>query len=218
MATSILVGRGPALLTAPRTTTTDESGIDGAVIGRAQFDPAAFAPLYDRYFDAIYRYCYRRLGDPEDAADATSAVFVRALAALPRYRHRGVGSFRSWLFSIAHNTVTDGYRSRGRQRETPIEAAGHLAATSRDGCPEAAAIATESRSTLLAALTQLTPDQRRIVELRLAGLTGPEIADVLDRTLGAVKIAQHRAYAKLRVILTEVGREAGAQSGAGGAA
>jgi RNA polymerase sigma-70 factor (ECF subfamily) len=77
---------------------------DDALVARAREDRRAFAPLYERYFDAVYRYCYHRLGNWTDAEDATSLVFANALGALPRFRDHA-GSFRSWLFTIAHNVV-----------------------------------------------------------------------------------------------------------------
>ena len=73
---------------------------DQALVERAQRNPAAFEGLYDRYLDPIYAYCHRRLGTRELAEDATSQVFVQALAALPRFRAH---SFRAWLYTIAHN-------------------------------------------------------------------------------------------------------------------
>ena len=85
-----------------------------AIIALAKRDPAAFAPLYQEYLGPVYRYCYRRLGSREAAEDATSLVFERALRALPTFRG---ASFRAWLFTIAHNAVTDAYRRRGA---TPI--------------------------------------------------------------------------------------------------
>ncbi len=54
---------------------------DADLVAQAQLDRQAFAPLYARYADPVYRYCYRRLGHPEVAADATSQTFARALAA-----------------------------------------------------------------------------------------------------------------------------------------
>ena len=84
---------------------------DARVVALAKSDPRAFAPLYARYFDPVYRYCYRRLGNPEAAADATSHVFAKALAALPGYRE-DAPSFRSWLFAIAHNVISDDLRAR----------------------------------------------------------------------------------------------------------
>ena len=90
-------------------------------IARAKRNPTAFGPLYERYVDAVYTYCARRVDDPEHAADLTATIFTRALAALPRYREDG-GSFRSWLFSIAHNAVIDSYRTR--REHASVEASG----------------------------------------------------------------------------------------------
>jgi RNA polymerase sigma-70 factor (ECF subfamily) len=75
--------------------------------------PADFAPLYDRYVEPIYRYCFRRVSNPDFAADLTSVIFTRAIEALPRFRpNPNGGTFRSWLFTIAHNVVVDAYRSQ----------------------------------------------------------------------------------------------------------
>ena len=179
---------------------------DARVIALAKSDPRAFAPLYARYFDPVYRYCYRRLGHPEAAADATAQVFAKALAALPRYRE-DAPSFRSWLFAIAHNVIADDLRAR--RPVAPIDEAARLAAT--EPSPEEAALANETGCMVQALLAQLPPDQRQILELRLAGLTGPEIAAALGRSLGAVKIAQVRAFARLRAAMDQVG--AAAQEG-----
>src|SRR5690242_1419996 len=85
---------------------------DRALVTQAQAgDRAAFALLYDRYVGPIYRFCYRRLGGKEDAEDATSSIFINALAALPTYC-ADRGSFRSWLFAIAHHALIDHARSR----------------------------------------------------------------------------------------------------------
>ncbi|MHB1161305.1 MAG: RNA polymerase sigma factor [Chloroflexota bacterium] len=82
---------------------------EAELIARARTDRRAFAPLYDRYLDPVYRYCYRRLGSREAAEDATGEVFYKALAALPGYRD---GSFAGWLMAIARNVTTDVLRRR----------------------------------------------------------------------------------------------------------
>jgi RNA polymerase sigma-70 factor (ECF subfamily) len=166
---------------------------DARVVALAKSDPRAFAPLYARYVDPVYRYCYRRLGNPEAAADATSHVFAKALAALPSYRE-DAPSFRSWLFAIAHNVIADDLRAR--RPVAPIEEAAYISATGPS--PEDEVLTGETGRTVHTLLAQLPPDQRQILELRLAGLTGPEIAAALGRSLGAVKIAQVRAFARLR--------------------
>jgi RNA polymerase sigma-70 factor (ECF subfamily) len=165
--------------------------LDRAIVARARADPRAFAPLYDRYLDAVYRYCYRRLGNREAAEDATSAIFARALAALPNYRD---GSFRAWLFVIAHNIVIDTHRRR--RPEQPL--ADTFEPVDREPTPEEAALASDARQSVRALLEVLPVDQRRVLELRLAGLTGAEIARVLNRSVAAVKMLQLRAMTRLR--------------------
>jgi RNA polymerase sigma-70 factor (ECF subfamily) len=177
---------------------------DARLVALAKTDPCAFAPLYARYFDPVYRYCYRRLGHPEAAADAAAQVFAKALAALPGYREEAP-SFRSWLFAIAHNVIADDLRAR--RPFAPMAAAGQVAASGPS--PEEVVLTDEAGSTVQALLAQLPPDQRQILELRLVGLTGPEIAAALGRSLGAVKIAQVRAFARLRATLDPASSPAG---------
>lgn len=163
----------------------------------ARRDPAAFAPLYRLYFDPIYRYCLRSLGDREAAADATQEVFARALAALPRTE---IGAFRPWLFAIAHNSLTDRQRQRARRPVlTPLADAEERADPAPS--PEEAALSAEARRSVHRLLNQLSDDQRAIVELRLADLTSPEVAGVLGRSVGSVKVAQHRAFRRLRDLM-----------------
>lgn len=174
-----------------------------AIMRRAQHQPAAFAPLYERYVDAVFGYCYRRTSDREVAADLTHQIFARALTALPRFSERpDSGSFRSWLFAIARNLVIDTHRTR-RETASLDTIAGHDALRDPARSPEEHAIASEQRRALVDAMAHLTGGQRQVVELRLAGLTGPEIAATLDLHLSAVKSTQFRAYARLRELLGE---------------
>ncbi len=180
------------------------------MVARAQRDRHAFAPLYDRYADPVYRYCFRRLGTREAAADATSQTFVKALTALPRYR---AGSFRAWLFTIAANVVADIHR---RDRPTTrLDSAEQVLASfaDRSPTPEDQVIATEEEQSVERLLGQLTPEQRRIVELRLAGLKGVEVAEVLGLSVTAVRSSQFRAYARLRRLMGDQTDQEGAQNG-----
>ena len=176
------------------------TGAEALIIARAQRDPAAFAPLYETYFDAVLRYCYHRLGTWEAAEDAASLVFTNALAALPRFRaNERDGSFRAWLFAIAHNVVANQHRHRGRHVVTVLSEAREVADASPS--PEDVAVAAEARQSVHDVLAHLTDDQRRVVELRLAGLTDSEIARALGRKHGAVRAAQYRAALRLRALL-----------------
>jgi RNA polymerase sigma-70 factor (ECF subfamily) len=178
---------------------TDERDDELAIVRSAQHDPAALAPLYERYVDAVHAYCYRRTSDRELAADLTHQIFARVLTALPQFAQRPNGSFRSWLFTIAHNLVVDTHRLK--KETASLDRAGPDRLYDDARSPEEHAIAGEQRRALNAAMRQLTDGQRQVVELRLAGLTGPEIAAALDMRLAAVKSTQFRAYARLRDLL-----------------
>jgi RNA polymerase sigma-70 factor (ECF subfamily) len=168
---------------------------EATLIARAKLDRAAFAPLYERYADAIFRFCYRALRDRAEAEDATSAIFQRAMTGLPGFRGE---TLRPWLFTIAAHVVAD--RARGRHPELPIEAARHLEDPGPG--PDSVAEAAASRRTLHELLGRLTDDQRRVIELRLAGLKGPEIAQVLGKSHDAVRKSEQRALEQLQALLT----------------
>ncbi len=179
---------------------------DADLVALAQVDRQAFALLYRRYVDAVHRYCYRRLGNREAAEDATSLVFTKAFASLPAFR---AGSFRSWLFAIAYHVITDDLRARCVVAE--LDAASEV--LDRDPTPEEIVMAVEASSSVVRLLDQLPIGQRRVVELRLAGLTGQEVADVLGCSLGSVKIAQVRGYRRLRGLHTGSVEEANRHGG-----
>lgn len=143
----------------------------------------------------MYGYCYHRLGSREAAEDATSLIFTRALAALPTLRG---SSFRSWLFGIAHHVVADVLR--GKHRDLQLDVAS--AVWDPTPSPEGTALDDETHRALAAALAQLSAQQRRVVELRLAGLTSTEIGKTLGCSPGAVDVAQHRAVLRLRQLLS----------------
>jgi RNA polymerase sigma-70 factor (ECF subfamily) len=167
---------------------------EAEIIARSIADIGAFAPLYRHYLDPIHQYCYRRLGSREVAEDATSLVFERALKALPGYRG---GIFRAWLFTIAHNVITDSYRST-RSHE-PLDAADAVIDPALE--PEALALLADEQRLLLTVLPMLPNDQRRVIELRLSGLPSTEVALILDRTPESVRTLQLRAIRRLRTLL-----------------
>jgi RNA polymerase sigma-70 factor (ECF subfamily) len=167
---------------------------EAALVAAARADPRAFAALYRRHVDPVYRFCYRRLGGSEAAEDATAQVFAKALAGLAGFRG---GSFRGWLFAIAHNVVADEYRAT--RPHLPLAAAESLADPTPG--PEETAIGGEAARTIRDLLVHLPPAQRRVLELRLAGLSGAEIAVVLGRSHGTIRNLQHRTLLTRRRLL-----------------
>lgn len=185
------------------------AGSEAELIARAAHDPQAFALLYRQYLDPVYRYCYHRLGSKEAAEDVTSQIFARTLGALPTYR--GDRPFRSWLFAIAHNAIVDAHRAQ--RRHQPLTAAEDV--LDPTASPEDLVLSAEGARVVRALLAELTPDQARVIELRLAGLTEREIAAVLGRRPGAVRALQFRALVRLRSLLRGDGEgEEAADAGA----
>jgi RNA polymerase sigma-70 factor (ECF subfamily) len=169
---------------------------DALLLAQAKRDRQAFAALYRRYVDPVYRYCDRCLGSHELAEDATSLTFTKALAALDRCHD---DAFRSWLFAIAHNVIVD---MRRRQRNVgSLDEAAEVADRVQEHSPEAHALANDDARTIRTLLGTLPDDQRQLLELRLAGLSDAEIAHVLGRSHGAVRMSQYRAIARLRLMV-----------------
>jgi len=189
---------GPVTSGAPRSHDPDLSDVRAA-----QADRAAFGTLYRRYLDPVYGYCFYLLGDHHDAEDATERTFLAALGAIDRFRDEGA-TFRSWLFRIAHNQLANALRARSRQRTDPLEGVPELAAP--DDPARLASQADDARR-LRSSLASLSDDRRQVVVLRFVdGLSAREIADVLGRSEGAIRVLQHRALRELAGLLARADR------------
>lgn len=169
------------------------------LIQRAKsYDSQALTELYRRYADAIFRFVYYRVVDREAAEDLAGDVFVRAMEALPAYVDTGT-PFRAWLYRIAHARVVDYYRRQEVRRTTSLD--DRLMADRQTDPGELAAYQDDARR-VWAVLPRLTDEQQQVVSLRfIAGLSTAEVADVLDKTEGAIRALQHRALASLRRLL-----------------
>jgi RNA polymerase sigma-70 factor (ECF subfamily) len=175
---------------------------DADLVRLAQDAPRAFAPLYLRYLDRVLAYCAYRLADRREAEDAASAIFLKALHGLPGYRHRD-GTFRSWLFRIAHNEVADRVRYRARHRQSPLD--GLVDAASPERAPDERAVARDRQDRILVLLGSLPPRERAVLELRAADLATHEIASILGITEQNARTAQCRAVARMRELAAETG-------------
>lgn len=192
-----------------RRTRQPEIGADPVRNGGAGFEPPrapitalghapafvagdAFAAIYRRHFDGVYRYCYRQLRDEQHAQDAAQQVFTNALEAFARYHEEG--RLRQWLFTIAHNVI-DSDRRKLRPTDS-LDLAGEV--PDREATPEERVVADAGRRELLEAIARLPEDQRRAIELRIQGKTGKEIAHELGRGHEAARMLLCRAMDRLR--------------------
>jgi len=158
------------------------------MIEAAQRDPARFGDLYDHYFDRVYAYVARRVGDRAETEDVVSDVFHHALASLGRFEWRGA-PFAAWLFRIAANKIADRAERLGRERTI-------------EPWPEAEEADQEEahdRARIFALMRELPADQRRVLELRFAEEKSTrEVAEALGRSEGAIKQLQFRGLESLR--------------------
>ena len=158
---------------------------DGALAERSRFgDTDAFAELYCRYLNPVYRFLFRRTGgNVALAEDLTSQVFLDALDNLPHYRERG--SFAAWLFTIARRRLADHYR-KGKMDlldEIPEERFGIF-----DNLEDR-----ENMEHLKQLLWSLDDEKRELLQLRFsAGLSFSDMSVVLGKSEAAVKMSLYR--------------------------
>src|SRR4051794_17971526 len=171
---------------------------DRPLVEAAQADPARFEALYRKYLAQVYSYAFYELRDHHEAEDATERTFLAALTNIGRFEERarpadgeGASTFRVWLFQIARNAVAERRRRLRRRPEAPLEAAASVAATvdiERDAARR------DEVSAALSAVGRLPDDRRRALVLRFVDeMSTAEIAGILGRSEGAVRVLIHRA-------------------------
>src|SRR2546423_9145978 len=183
-----------AAVVRPETRGGDLGG-DAALVQAAKAgDAAAFGELYERYRDAIYRFCLARTGTSHDAEDLTSDVFVKALNSIDRYQDRGL-PFAAFIYRIARNAAID----RSRTLKQPLSVDGLLVEPASKQNVEREATFAVEKSILMDALTKLKSEHRDVVVMRfIEGYSALEVAQLLGKTEGAIRTLQHRALERLR--------------------
>ncbi len=179
-----------------------------ALVDRArEGDPDAFASLYDRYVDRVYRFTlYRVHGDTALAEDITSEVFLRALRKIKGFTWQGrdVGA---WFLTIARNLVLDHFKS-GRARLEVLGAEAPLGAHDQVLDAEDAALSRVSARDLYKAIQQLGTEQQEVIYWRfLQGYSVAETAAAMGKSDGAIKALQYRAVKALYKLVV-VGEDA----------
>jgi RNA polymerase sigma-70 factor (ECF subfamily) len=172
---------------------------DQAILERAKrFEAQVLEEIFDTFSPGIYRYAFRLLGDAELARECMAETFSRFLSALKR--DSGPDTYlQAYLYQIAHNWVTDYYRSK-------VPPTLHLdSMVIADSTDEPHQVVTNQMADqqLRDALALLTPDQRQVIVLKyLEDWENKAIALALNKPVGAIKALQHRALQALHRILS----------------
>ena len=180
---------------------------DELLIRRAQRgDADAFEQLLLEHQKNVYNLCYRMAGNPVDAMDLSQETFLRAWRCLDQYQF--ASAFSTWLYRLCSNICIDFLRRRRRQQTVPLTFEDADGEEQTYSVPDAQPLPEEqvelklTRETLQAAMAQLLPEHRAVLQLRVVNeMSYEQIADVLDIQIGTVKSRLSRARNQLKKIL-----------------
>ncbi|AVP69675.1 sigma-70 family RNA polymerase sigma factor [Rhodococcus hoagii] len=185
--------------------------LNSAVAAAAQGDRNALSQVLASIRPLVVRYCRARVGAAErgqlSADDVAQEVCLAVMTALPRYQDQG-RPFMAFVYGIAAHKVADAHRNAARNKSDPVAEVPDV--VSADDSPEERALNSETSRQVNALLQTLPEKHREILVLRLVvGLSAEETAAAVGSTAGAVRVAQHRALAKLKKEVTKAGERHG---------
>lgn len=164
-------------------------------------EPAGLEVLFDRYASRIEALVVRFTGNPALARDITQTTFLSVVKGRGRYVDGC--RFRPWLYTIAMNALRDHLRRAKRELLVP-----HGGALLDDGQHRDQHHDPGLRRVLLAALAEISPEQREAVVLhQLEGFSFDEVAEILGCSRTAAKVRAHRGYRRLRELLRDTWEE-----------
>jgi RNA polymerase sigma-70 factor (ECF subfamily) len=175
---------------------------DSLLLERArEYDAQALAEIYDRYAESIYRYAYRFVGDADLAEDLTSEVFCKLLQVLGTSRGPRT-QLQGWLYRVARNLAVDWFRQRAKGVHLSLDEE----LTPDTDSPPTRLEQQQLHQDLREAISRLTPGQQQVIVLRFGeGRKIADIARLMGKSEGSVKLIQFRAMARLRKLLESQG-------------
>ena len=179
---------------------------DQELINKAQHgDTLAFGELYECHAPVIFRYLFAHLDSRMDAEDLTGEVFLKTWQTLPKYNEHGV-PFLAFLFRVARNVLVDHYRHTNRLQSTAPEDLDRY--KQEGGAEEIELVGSHlEHQHILRVLSRLRPDYQSVLTLRfISELSPEETALAMERSIGAIRVLQHRALAALRRELDNKGQ------------
>jgi len=193
----------------PSSMTIPGERLDAAVAEAVAGSRDALREVVEIIRPIVVRYVRARLGTAErvglSADDVAQEVCLAAIQALPRYQDQG-RPFLAFVYGIASHKVADAHRAAGRNRSEPTDSVPER--LSVDAGPEQMAIQADSAARMKQLLAVLPEKQREILTLRIVvGLSAEETAEAVGSTPGAVRVAQHRALARLKSEIAGAGHD-----------
>ena len=171
---------------------------DNLLASARRADTDAQRRIYETYFPPIFNFIRLRISDTQQAQDIAADVFLDFFVALKGNRPPQK-SLRAWLFRVARNKIYDHYGKRDRLPTTTLD---DWMAADYDADPANAFMKTHSRERVKQVLGMLTDDHQEVLILRFGqALSLQETADIMNKSVSAVKSLQFRAVDRLRQLL-----------------
>lgn len=163
-----------------------------------QGDATACSRLYDRYYDAIYRYCYYYVGDAAQAQDLTGQVFVQMAQELVHFQNRD-RTLLAWLYTIARRLLANFYRLKGQATPSSLEDTLALRPDNLNGVERHL-----SAENLAVALSHLAEQDRQVILLQFVEAHScAEAARLMGQSEETFQAQPHRALAALQRVFQE---------------
>jgi RNA polymerase sigma-70 factor (ECF subfamily) len=171
------------------------SGQDGLISKAKNGNGAAFAEIYNHFFKKIYQFVYFRVGHKETAEDLAEDVFIKAFSKISSFKSENL---EGWLYRIARNLVIDYYRQK--RVNVNLEELENTLVYESSLIEEANL--KDQQGVLLKLLKELSNEQQVVIKMKFfEDLDNDEIAEILEKTEGAIRVIQHRAIAKLKELI-----------------
>lgn len=169
---------------------------ESEIIALAKKKSKYFGVLYDRYFDQIFRFVFKRLGGNEEiAGDLTQQTFIKAMANLEKYEDRGF-PFSSWLYRIAQNEVSMFFRKEKKNYSVSIDENRLSDMANEANISEY--MSTDEQEKLVEVINELKQEHQDLIELRFfQGMSFKEIAEIYDITEANAKMRTYRILEKI---------------------
>ena len=181
-------------LSTARHMTEEEIADEQKIVEASKKDPKVFGRLYDKYFEGIFHFIYRRTESEELTSDLTSQTFLKALQNLKRYEFRGL-PFSAWLYRIASNEVNRFYSKKKRDKVFSLEEERVFEIFELEDSD----FSQEQISFLVKTLKELPTETVEILELRFfEGKSFKEISFILNIGESGAKMRLYRAVEKLK--------------------